>query len=454
VRALINRTLRSSAFAGLALVALCLGACGRLPDVAALVASTSTIDRMPAVIDASGAISDERKHAVLRELLSAGPAPGMLAQQLPVAAAISPAPLVLGNRVTLLADGHAIEQAIRDAVTGAKDHIDIETYILADDAVGREFADLLIRKRAEHVAVNLIYDGLASRGTSNAFFARLRHAGVHLLEFNPIDPFGTRVKWSPNARDHRKVFIADGSVAIIGGANVELPREVEGETWRDTDIRVEGPAVAQFQALFMQTWNEQGGDPLVDADYFPPLHDAGDQIVRVLASTARSPIYSTLVSAIGASRSSVELTTSYFAPDAQLLAAIEAAARRGVRVRMMLPSRSNFPPAYFAGRFHYQALLDAGVEIYEREHAWLHAKTAVIDGVWSTIGTTNLDRRSFLFNREVNAIVLGSDFAQRMAALFKQDVSHSHRIASGEWQRRSIVERLLEWIANAFSYWW
>jgi cardiolipin synthase A/B len=94
------------------------------------------------------------------------------------------------------------------------------------------------------------------------------------------------------------------------------------------------------------------------------------------------------------------------------------------------------------------------VEIYEREHAWLHAKTAVIDGVWSTIGTTNLDRRSFLFNREVNAIVLGSDFAQRMAALFKQDVSHSHRIASGEWQRRSIVERLLEWIANAFSYWW
>jgi len=451
---LIHRMLRGGAFAGVALAALCLGACARLPDVAALVATASTSGRMPTVIDASGAVSDERQRAVLRELLSAGPAPGMLARQLPVAAAISPAPLVLGNRVTLLADGHAIERAIRDAVSGAKDHIDIETYILADDAVGREFADLLIRKRAEHVAVNLIYDGLASRGTSNAFFERLRNAGVHLLEFNPIDPFGTRVRWSPNARDHRKVFIADGSVAIIGGANVELPREVEGETWRDTDIRVEGPAVAQFQALFMQTWNEQGGDPLVDADYFPPLHDAGDEIVRVLASTARSPIYSTLVSAIGASRSSVELTTSYFAPDAQLLAAIEAAARRGVHVRMMLPSRSNFPPAYFAGRFHYQALLDAGVEIYEREHAWLHAKTAVIDGVWSTIGTTNLDRRSFLFNREVNAVVLGAAFAGQMEALFARDASHSHRIVGGEWQRRSVVERLLEWIANVFSYWW
>lgn len=247
---LIYRMLRSGAFAGLALVALALGACGRLPDVAALVAAASTSGRMPTVIDASGAVSEDRQHAVLRELLSAGPAPGMLAQQLRVAAAISPAPLVLGNRVTLLADGPAIERAIREAVSGARDHIDIETYILADDAVGREFADLLIRKRAEHVAVNLTYDGLASRGTSNAFFERLRSAGVHLLEFNPIDPFGTRVKWSPSARDHRKVFIADGYVAIIGCANVELPREVEGETWRDTDIRVEGPAVAQFQALF------------------------------------------------------------------------------------------------------------------------------------------------------------------------------------------------------------
>lgn len=409
---------------------------------------------MPVLIDAHGTLSDERQHAVLQKLLSEGPAPSMLARQLPVAAAISPAPFVLGNRVTLLPDGHAIERAIRDAVRGAKDHIDIETYILADDAVGREFADLLIRKRFEHVDVNLIYDGLASRATSSAYFDRLRNAGVHLVEFNPINPFGTRVKWSPNTRDHRKMFIADSSVALIGGANVELPLEVEGETWRDTDIRVEGPAVAQFEALFIQTWNQQGGDPLVDADYFPPPDDTGQEIVRVLGSTATSPIYSTLISAIAASRRYVELTTSYFAPDPQLLATIEAAARRGVHVKMMLPSRSNVPPVYFAGRFHYQELLDAGVDIYEREHAWLHAKTAVIDGVWSTVGTTNLDRRSFLFNHEVNAIVLGADFGERMAALFEQDEAHSHRIVLDEWQRRPISARCLEWVANLFSYWW
>jgi cardiolipin synthase A/B len=452
---LILRMERANARAGLAVCAvLALGACSRLPDVSALVAAASTHGGMPVLVDARGPVPDERRHAVLEKLLSEGPAPGMLARQLPVAAAISPAPLVLGNRVALLSDGHAIERAIREAVSGARDHIDIETYILADDDVGRRFADLLIRKRAEHVALNLIYDGLASRGTSNAYFERLRRAGVHVLEFNPVDPFGTRVKWSPNARDHRKVFIVDGSVAILGGANVELPREVEGETWRDTDIRVEGPAVAQFQALFMQTWNEQGGDPLVDADYFPPLQELGGDVVRVVGSTATNPIYSMLIAAIGGSLHDVELTTSYFAPDAGLLATIEAAAHRGVHVKLMLPSRSNFPPAYYAGRFHYQELLDAGVEIYEREHAWLHAKTVVVDGVWSTVGTTNLDRRSFLFNREVNAVVLGAGFAARMGALFEQDVSHAHRIVPGEWQRRSILERWLEWLADVFSYCW
>jgi cardiolipin synthase len=277
-----------------------------------------------------------------------------------------------------------------------------------------------------------------------------------VLEFNPINPLRARDGWRPNHRDHRKVFIVDGAVAIIGGANIEHPYAVNRETyWRDTDIRLDGPVVAQLQTLFMQTWREQGGAPLPDADYFPVVPNAGDQVVRILGSTeTTTPIYSTLISAIAASRKYVYLTTPYFAPDAQLLAAIEGAAARGVDVKLVLPSFSDFPPALAAARFHYEELLDTGVEIYERQHAWLHAKTAVIDGVWSTVGSTNLDRRSFLFNREVNAMLLGSEFAQRMEISFAQDMSESTRIVAYTWQRRSATERFEEWLANLGSYWW
>jgi cardiolipin synthase len=427
-----------------------------LPDVNALIAAASRSGQVPAVVDGRGPLPQQRRQALLQQLLDAGPAPGMLARHLPVAAAISTAPLVEGNRVTLLEDGPAIEAAIREIVAGAKKHVNVETYILADDEVGRRFADLLVRKCVEHVPVTLMYDSFASRYTPKPFFDRLRNAGVRVLETNPINPFNARLHWMPNHRDHRKIFIVDGAVAIIGGANIEHPYAVNRETyWRDTDIRLDGPAVAQLQTLFMQTWREQGGEPLADADYFPAVPDMGDQVVRVLGSAGKaSPIYSTLISAIAASRKSVYLTTPYFAPDAALLDVIEAASMRGVDVKLVLPSFSDFPPALAAARFHYQELLDAGVEVYERQHAWLHAKTGVIDGVWSTVGSMNLDRRSFLFNREVNAIMLGSEFAQRMDRAFAQDMAHSRRVVADTWRRRSLAQRLEEWLANLASYWW
>lgn len=431
-----------------------LGACAPLPDVAALIASAAG-GRAPELIGVHGPHPAQSGHELLQRLLAAGPAPGMLKEHLPVAAAISKAPLAAGNRAMLLTSGPAIERAILDAIANAKDNIDIETYIIADDDAGRRLADLLVRKRAEHVAVNLIYDGLASRDTPPAYFERLRQAGVRTLEFNPINPLAARAAWSPNRRDHRKVFIVDGSVAILGGANVELPAEARNDTWRDTDIRIEGPAVAQCQALFMQTWHAQRGGPVDRADYFPRLQPVGGQVVRVLASDGdTSPIYASLVSAIAAARRSVWLTTPYFAPDAQLLAALKAAAARGVDVRLVLPGRSNVPVAAAAGRAHYQELLDAGVAIYERQHAWLHAKTAVIDGVWSTVGTANLDRRSFLFNHEMNAFVFDGEFARHLEALFESDVARSRRIVSEHWRERGTTERIGEWSADLFSYWW
>jgi cardiolipin synthase A/B len=435
---------------------LLLGGCRPLPDVGTLIATAANSGRLPPLIEAGGAVSPAQRAERLAPLMFAGGDANMLARHLPVAAAISPAPLVDGNHVTLLQDGPDIEHAILDAVASARNHVNVETYILADDEVGRRFADALVRKRAEHVPVTLMYDSFASRGTPRAFFERLRRAGVRVLQFNPIDPFAARIVWRPNHRDHRKVFIADGSVAIIGGANVEHPHAVDQETyWRDTDIRLEGPVVAQLQALFMQTWHEQGGGALAQADYFPAVPAAGDQIVRVLGSTSRtSPIYSTLVSAISASKRSVYLTTPYFAPDAQLLAAIESASARGVDVKLMLPSFSDFPPALAAARYRYQELMDAGVEIHERQHAWLHAKTAVIDGVWATVGSMNLDRRSFLFNQEVNAIMPGRAFAAQMERSFMRDVAAARRIRPETWRQRSTAERIAEWAANLLSYWW
>src|SRR5438105_408916 len=270
--------------------------CADLPDVAALAGSVTDRAKTPDLIDTDGSVPNQRVCEIL--LANAAASSGMLQDHLPVAAAISTAPLVAGNRTTLLHEGRAIEQAVLSAIASATSSINIESYIIADDAAGHRFADLLIRKRAEHVAINIIYDGLASRGTSEAFFDRLRAVGIRLLAFKPINPFVARVAWAPNIRDHRKVFIVDGSIAIIGGANVELPSEAHDGNWRDTDVRIEGPAVAQLQKLFMQTWTAQGGGPLEHADYFPKLRRAGNEIIRVPGNDGgrdgKSPIYSSL----------------------------------------------------------------------------------------------------------------------------------------------------------------
>jgi len=412
-------------------LAAALSGCARLPDVGALIAYASHTDTTLQWVDGSGVLLMDQQHERLRRMLSMSSAPDMLARHLPVAAAISNAPLVIGNRLMLLQDGPAIEQAILDAIRAATDHVNIETYVLADDEVGRRFADVLLKKRAEGVAVALMYDSFASIGTSKSYYDGLRAAGVRVLEYHPIDPLHARRGWNPNGRDHRKIFIVDGRTAILGGANIEHPHEVDRETyWRDTDIRIDGPAVAQLQALFLQTWRTEGGEPLPSAKYFPIIQPFGREIVRILVGPdVPNAIYTTLVSAI-------------------------IAAQRGVQVELMLPSVSDFAPALAAGRSHYQELLDSGVVIYERQHAWLHAKTAVIDGVWSTVGSTNLDRRSFLFNQEINAVIWGREFGDRMELAFAEDRAASRRILHDECRQRGVGARLGEYIAGVFSYWW
>jgi cardiolipin synthase len=219
-------------------------------------------------------------------------------------------------------------------------------------------------------------------------------------------------------------------------------------------MRLEGPAVAELQKLFMETWAKQKGDPLPERNYFPELEPAGGEIVRVIGSTPDDPyshMYLTLMSAIANAEKQVYLTNAYFVPNPKFLEALIEAAQRGVDVRLILPSHSDSALVFHAGRAKYAQLLEGGVKLYERQDALLHAKTAVIDEVWSTIGSSNLDWRSFSDNDEVNAVVLGHEFAKQMLAEFARDREASQEITLKGWKRRSLLLRLKESFASLWQ---
>ena len=214
--------------------------------------------------------------------------------------------------------------------------------------------------------------------------------------------------------------------------------------------------VAELQKLFLATWESQKGDPLAAKNYFPRLDGVGREVVRAIGSSPDEPyslIYATLLSAIGSAETSVLITNAYFAPDPQLLAALEAAAARGVDVKLILPSQTDSWLVFHAGRGYYAQLLRAGVKIYERRGAILHSKTALVDGVWATVGSTNLDWRSFLHNYELNAVVLGAEFGKRVQAMFDKDLAASDAITLEQWERRPLQMRAKELLARVWEYW-
>ena len=214
--------------------------------------------------------------------------------------------------------------------------------------------------------------------------------------------------------------------------------------------------MAELQKLFMDTWAAQKGKALAAKDYFPMLTTQGADIVRAIGSTPNDPyslIYLTLISAIGNAEKQVHLTHAYFVPDPQLLKALTEAAGRGVDVVLILPSHTDSGATFHSGRSHYSTLLNAGVKIYERRDALLHSKTALIDGVWSCVGSTNLDWRSFLDNDEINAVVIGREFGQQMQAMFNKDLAASDAILLEQWNRRSLILRIKEWFSGFIQHW-
>lgn len=416
---------------------------------------------------ARGMLTPGQSRAVLNKLKSRGTPTDIFERHLALEEAIAGSPLTTGNNVKLLEDGPATYRAMFQAIDAARDHVNMETYILDDDATGQQFAQVLLRKQQEGVQVNLMYDSVGTLRTPKVFFDQLRDGGIHLLEFNPVNPLVAKKGWELNQRDHRKLLIVDGATAFLGGINIsgvyasgssignrtERAAEVK---WRDTDLRIEGPVVADLQRLFLDAWASQHGDPLTLRAYFPKLKPAGNQVVRAIGSSpddTYSQIYGTLLSAIDSAETRVSLTNAYFVPDPQLLNGLESAARRGVEVNLILPSQTDSWLVFHAGRAHYERLLRAGVRIHERRGVILHSKTALIDGVWTTVGSTNLDWRSFLHNYEINAVVLGADFGRQVQDMFDRDLTESSEITLAQWERRTIDMRLKELFSRAWEYW-
>ena len=456
-----------------AFAVLTLSGCSSLPVINPDTLRASASSR-PAVQlhGARGPLSAAQSRAVLERLKTRGVATDIFDRHLALEEAVVGSPLATGNQVLLLQDGPSTYQAMFAAITAAKDHINMETFLLEDDEVGQRFAQILIDKQRQGVHVNLIRDSVGTFTTPSAFFQRLLDAGIKVLEYNPINPLLARKAWALNQRDHRKLLIVDGSIAFLGGINIssvysggsflhgsraKARATGDGElAWRDTDLQIRGPVVAELQKLFIATWESQKGDAIIAKNYFPKIDAVGRHVVRAIGSSPDdeySLIYVTLLSAIGAAETSVRLTNAYFAPDPQLLAALKAAVKRGVDVRLILPAQTDSWLVYHTGRGYYEQLLSAGVKIYLRRGVVLHSKTALIDGVWATVGSTNLDWRSFLHNRELDAVVLGTEFGKQLQAMFEKDLAESDEITLDAWQKRPLQMRAKEVFARVWEYW-
>jgi cardiolipin synthase len=441
--------------------------CATLPDVSEMIEETPTAQKSRQIVAAKGRVLSPRQSTAIMERLKRSVDPtDILERHAAVVESVTDSPLTKGNKVTLLADGPATYAAMFKAIEKAKDHVNLETYIIEDDETGRKFADLLLEKQAAGVQVNIIYDSVGSMKTPAAFFQRLGEGGIQVVEFNSLNPLKTEGKWGLTHRDHRKILIVDGKVAILGGINISevyssrpfkrKKKKTASIHWRDTDLQIEGPAVAEIQKLFLDTWQKQKGAELSEKNQFPALQEKGTALVRVVGSTPgetnRIP-FVVYVSAIIFAEHSIHLTNSYFIPDEQIIQGLTDAAGRGVDVKIILPGVTDSKLALYAQRYHYSGLLQSGVKVYEHDTSLLHAKTAVVDQVWATVGSTNLDYLSLLSNDEVNAVILSKEFAVEMEKMFARDLADSKQIHWEEWKKRPLLPRLREWFVNLFIRW-
>jgi len=357
-------------------------------------------------------------------------------------------PIVGTNRFDVLVNGDEIFPSMLAAIRSARSTISFESYIYWSGAVGKAFADALAERARAGVRVHLLLDWIGSNKIDPQQLALMERAGVEVRRFH--EP-----RWyhlaRMNNRTHRKLLIVDGRIGFTGG--VGIADEWSGHAqdpshWRDTHFRAEGPVVAQMQAVFMDNWVKVTGNVLHGPGYFPAVDAAGTSRGQVFSSSPEGGSESMRLMyllAITAAARSIDLSSAYFVPDDLTLRTLVAAARRGVRVRIITPGEHmDAETVRRASRAAWGDLLQAGVAIFEYQPTMYHCKVMIVDGLWVSVGSTNFDNRSFSLNDEANLNILDSDFARRQVEIFEQDIARSREITLAQWQQRPLREKLIE----------
>ena len=354
--------------------------------------------------------------------------------------------LLPGNRTEALLNGDQIFPAMLKAIRGARKTITFEMYIYWSGATGEQFTAALVERAQAGVKVHVIIDALGSQKIDEHVIRRMKDAGVRVELYNPV-------RWHSivrmNNRTHRKILVVDGTVGFTGGAGIAdewSGNAQDPQHWRDTHFRLEGPAVAQMQAAFMENWIEITGEVLHGPEYFPELAPAGAELAQFFVSSPGGGGESAqllYLASIAAAARSLKLSAAYFVPDDNEVRQLVEARKRGVRVQLIVPGpQTDSAAVRRASRATWGELLRAGVEIYEYQPTFFHVKVMIVDSLWVTVGSTNFDTRSFSTNDEANLNVYDRAFAQAQEKIFAQDLARSRRVTLEEWESRPLLDKL------------
>ncbi|MDE6270139.1 MAG: cardiolipin synthase [Muribaculaceae bacterium] len=376
-------------------------------------------------------------------------------QMIRLGRSLTGAPFHSGNDMTIFTNGRDKFSALRDDLRRARRSICLQYYIFSDDATGRELRDILIERARAGVNVRVIYDHVGSWSTSRKFFAEMTRAGISVYPFFKVTfpQLGTKLNW----RNHRKICIIDGAIGYIGGMNI-ADRYIHGNsrftTWRDTHVRLQGPAVASLLHSFAVDWNFMG-QPLID-DIADPMAlygkgDVGMQLITTGPTHQWNDIEFAFQKIIATAKRRIYIQTPYFLPTDSLLKTLQAAALSHVDVRIMIPERSDSRMLTYATQSYISECLRAGIKIYRYRGGMLHCKTIIVDNELSTIGSSNFDFRSFEHNFEANLFVYSARINERMAEIFRFDMQHCERILPADWRRRPLPDKARQSLLRLLS---